>query len=838
MSRAFSRLPALLGLLCLLAAPLAQAAPPVPLFTRVGPSAEPVPAHVRGSRAVQVNRRALESPTIEIDLFGTRYVAERQRIERLKPGQLVWVGHLQGQPFDTVVITLRGTTYSGMFQRGGSMYRLSGGRSGNRLLEVDLASLPPDDGAPLPDGGGAVPAGTSTVVPAATNVQQDLLVVYNQSACTAAGSCAQLDADIATAVADMNAAYAASNIAITANLVGTALTQYTGTTLSPALSALRNPTDGVMDEVHGLRDQLGADIVALVYTGEGCGIGYLPASPTFAFSVTAFNCLVGNRTMAHEIGHNQGAHHDRVTASAGSSTAYNYGYRRCDDNTAEDVGAPYFRTILAYSCAGSPRVGRYSNPQVNYLDVPQGIDVGQSAGAAFNARTINESANYVAGFRTSAVTTRPAAPTGLSAVKAGFDRIALGWTDASTTESSFNVQSSLDQANWTTIAQLGANETTYEATGLQPQTTHYFRVNAQNSAGASAWTAVASATTDPLPASIEEHATKDLPGLGTVSGTYLATHVADGTLQRITEVATGGSRRARQQGLRHAWDFEVFGGQGGVVFRARAWVSGAEGVQFFYSRDAGASWTPMFTVTATTSGNEQSFLLPAGTSGALRVEARDVSAVGGEAADTLSVDRLVVVSNTQLGSPPTAPSQMTATAASSSSVQLSFQDNAADELGFEVRRAGADPAGNCAAGVLLTTLGASAGTGQVGYTDPTAAPSTTFWYWARSFNAAGDNGQCSNAASATTPAAPIVSATAVGRKDKGFQVTDLTWSGARTANVEVRRNGAVVATRPSGTGGSGSYSDAIGIKGTATYVYEVCETGANAACSAPMTVVF
>jgi len=38
--------------------------------------------------------------------------------------------------------------------------------------------------------------------------------------------------------------------------------------------------------------------------------------------------------MKHEIGHNQGAHHDRQTVVGGSNGAYNYGYRRCSNGNA------------------------------------------------------------------------------------------------------------------------------------------------------------------------------------------------------------------------------------------------------------------------------------------------------------------------------------------------------------------------------------------------------------------------------------------------------------------------------------------------------------------------
>ena len=62
---------------------------------------------------------------------------------------------------------------------------------------------------------------------------------------------------------------------------------------------------------------------------------------------------------------------------------------------------------------------------------------------------------------------------------------------------------------------------------------------------------------------------------------------------------------------------------------------------------------------------------------------------------------------------------------------------------------------------------------------------------------------------------------------------DLTWSGASSANVVIRRDGAVIAT----TTNDGFYTDVIGARGGATYVYEVCEAGTST-CSNTSTVTF
>ena len=72
-----------------------------------------------------------------------------------------------------------------------------------------------------------------------------------------------------------------------------------------------------------------------------------------------------------------------------------------------------------------------------------------------------------------------------------------------------------------------------------------------------------------------------------------------------------------------------------------------------------------------------------------------------------------------------------------------------------------------------------------------------------------------------------------GYKVKGKQTIDLSWSGASTANVDVYRDGALIAT----VANDGAWTHATTIKGGGSYDYQVCETGGGA-CSNVSTVNF
>ena len=95
------------------------------LFEFVGPpDSVSLPEHAVAGQNVRINRRALQSPSILIELFGESFIAERIRIDRPKEGQTVWVGHLQGNESDTVILTLKGNTASGFIQYGQETYRI------------------------------------------------------------------------------------------------------------------------------------------------------------------------------------------------------------------------------------------------------------------------------------------------------------------------------------------------------------------------------------------------------------------------------------------------------------------------------------------------------------------------------------------------------------------------------------------------------------------------------------------------------------------------------------------------------------------------------------------
>jgi N-acetylneuraminic acid mutarotase len=72
-----------------------------------------------------------------------------------------------------------------------------------------------------------------------------------------------------------------------------------------------------------------------------------------------------------------------------------------------------------------------------------------------------------------------------------------------------------------------------------------------------------------------------------------------------------------------------------------------------------------------------------------------------------------------------------------------------------------------------------------------------------------------------------------GKKVGGINTSRLKWRGAASANIDVYRDGVVIATTPN----DGLYDDSTGTTGQASFTYQVCEAGTST-CSNQVTVNF
>ena len=114
---------------------------------------------------------------------------------------------------------------------------------------------------------------------------------------------------------------------------------------------------------------------------------------------------------------------------------------------------------------------------------------------AFNGAGNSAFSNIANATTLGSTLTIPDAPTSLSATAASNSSIDLAWADNASDEDGFNVERSADGTNFNLIGSLGADITAYSDNGLNASTLYYYRVIAFNSAGNSASSNIANATT-------------------------------------------------------------------------------------------------------------------------------------------------------------------------------------------------------------------------------------------------------------------------------------------------------------------------------------------------------
>ena len=273
----------------------------------------------------------------------------------------------------------------------------------------------------------------------------DVLAVYTSAAEETAGGSNAIQAVIDLAVAETNQAFRDSGVITRVNLVGVEEVEYRFLEQHhDPVFFLRDPSDGHMDEVHAMRDERAADLVALFVTdpfpyGGTAFVLRAPhlanAAEKYAFSVTH---IKHPSALAHELGHNMGLDHDRwdevhrcCTARDGRTLGeglypYGYGYvnQRAFDPDAPGQSRWYTVMAIGSQCGnagfGCRRLLRYSNPDLTHDGDQMGVRgderTSSLTGPADARRTLNEASHIVANYRrdpADRVGNRPPTATGI-----------------------------------------------------------------------------------------------------------------------------------------------------------------------------------------------------------------------------------------------------------------------------------------------------------------------------------------------------------------------------------------------------------------------------------------
>ena len=260
------------------------------------------------------------------------------------------------------------------------------------------------------------------ICPPAEQSVIDLAVFYTSAARENTGGTDEIATAIDLMVAETNMAYMNSGANQRLNLVAAEeVAGYRETdNLATDVLRLRSTSDGYMDEIHDIRDEVAADIVLLIPAGLS-GRAYQLHVPSTSSESSAFGVVnaYSSSTFAHELGHIMGLRHDRYAQCGGSCSAvtrfpYAFGYV---NQEALEPGAPdtaFWRTIMAYpnQCGACPAILRFSNPDQIYPD-PGGDPLGKAGlepaagvdGPSDAVRMLNRTRGYVANYRTASAIT-------------------------------------------------------------------------------------------------------------------------------------------------------------------------------------------------------------------------------------------------------------------------------------------------------------------------------------------------------------------------------------------------------------------------------------------------
>jgi len=405
-------------------------------FPAGGPGVGALAMPAKGARLAQVNGTALlaAQPGAAVALTSPAgmpytYVLDRKMAQGVH--SVTWSGVMQGRSSDyRMLLTYSpGASFGRFVTPEGNLVLET---VGNQVMLVDPraaggrqfvsattdARPPPRRNQPRSAAAPSVPNGQPT--PQATPTPQttiDVLVLYSPGLPARIGSVAGALARIDFLVALANQAYVDSEIAITLRLLQA--TQINGvadnTDNDTELVAITDGT-GVYSGVQALRDAIGADMVTLIRpfleTQVNCGNAWIGGfdqtnialDDIFGYSVVsdgrdpptgASFSFCPDTTYPHELGHNMGSLHDRLTEAGKYPPygAYPYAFGYGVNNS--------FTTIMAYGTPFNdpPALAKFSNPNLLCMGVPCGVSQFNPTQSADDALTLNNTRAAVARWR-------------------------------------------------------------------------------------------------------------------------------------------------------------------------------------------------------------------------------------------------------------------------------------------------------------------------------------------------------------------------------------------------------------------------------------------------------